>query len=129
MIRLGSWLTIGSMSRRDLSLPLIRLAMYLVSVDLVVLANERTKRILVSFSLSQPSPIVLALSQLDTRYFAGIASLYRWNLDFVLYQKGFKEHIARSTRSDYGRSVNLELGFLPAGEYVVHVSKACSSTL
>lgn len=75
----------------------------------------------VTFSLTQPSPTIVVLSQLDGRYFIDITGRWYWNLEFVLFKKGEEDAIAESTYSSfYSRSVNVEVD-LEAGDYIVQV--------
>ncbi|KAJ2971004.1 hypothetical protein NUW58_g9536 [Xylaria curta] len=72
-----------------------------------------------AFSLAKPSPVVIVLSQLDTRYYRGLEGQYRFELNFRLHKKGQEDYVVRSI-SPYcqTRSVNVELE-LEAGEYTV----------
>ncbi|QRW14157.1 calpain family cysteine protease [Ceratobasidium sp. AG-Ba] len=77
-----------------------------------------------TLSVSEETPAVLVLSQLDSRYFSDISGCYEWALDFVIYKKGAPadEPYARSTHSVlWRRSVSVELDHLEAGEYVIQV--------
>ncbi|RYC65051.1 hypothetical protein CHU98_g1171 [Xylaria longipes] len=71
------------------------------------------------FSLAKTGPVVLVLSQLDTRYYRGLEGQYRFELNFRLHKKGQEDYVVRSI-SPYrqNRSVNVELE-LEAGEYTV----------
>ncbi|KAI0471213.1 hypothetical protein F4859DRAFT_505106 [Xylaria cf. heliscus] len=71
------------------------------------------------FSLAKTGPVVLVLSQLDTRYYRGLEGQYRYELNFRLHEKGKEDYVVRSI-SPYRqtRSVNVELE-LKAGEYIV----------
>ncbi|KAJ6479648.1 hypothetical protein C8R45DRAFT_872686 [Mycena sanguinolenta] len=74
-----------------------------------------------SFSISKTAFTIVVLSQLDTRYFKGIAPLCYWNFDFVLFKRGQKEPLDASTHSRFtSRSVSLEFPALEEGEYIVH---------
>ncbi|KAI0454318.1 hypothetical protein F5B21DRAFT_514761 [Xylaria acuta] len=72
-----------------------------------------------AFSLAKTGPVVLVLSQLDTRYYRGLEGQYRFELNFRLHKKGQEDYVVRSI-SPYRqtRSVNVELE-LEAGEYTV----------
>ncbi|KAJ6521660.1 hypothetical protein DFH09DRAFT_214623 [Mycena vulgaris] len=74
-----------------------------------------------SFSLPKTTFTILVLSQLDVRYFKGIAPACYWNFDFVLYKRGQKEPIDTSSHSRFSsRGVSLEFQDLEEGEYIVH---------
>ncbi|KAJ7479510.1 hypothetical protein FB451DRAFT_1395096 [Mycena latifolia] len=74
-----------------------------------------------SFSLSKTTFAIIVLSQLDVRYFKGIAPPCYWNFDFILFKKGQKEPIDTSSHSRFtSRSVSLEFPDLEEGEYIVH---------
>ncbi|KAJ7510949.1 cysteine proteinase [Mycena galericulata] len=74
-----------------------------------------------SFSISKTAFTILVLSQLDARYFKGIAAPCYWNFDFILYRRGRKEPVDVSSHSRFtSRSVSLEFQTLEAGEYIVH---------
>ncbi|KAL0581775.1 hypothetical protein V5O48_000252 [Marasmius crinis-equi] len=62
-----------------------------------------------TFTLSQYSPVVIVLSQINDRYFSEISGRYKWTFDFMLFEKGHKDYIAQSSHTKlYARSVNLE---------------------
>jgi hypothetical protein len=76
--------------------------------------------------LTRESPIVLVLSQLDTRYFRGLQGQYNFRLQFRLHEEGSpgaEDYIVRS-HGNYlmDRSVSVELPSMPAGKYVVFIS-------
>ncbi|KAH8893143.1 cysteine proteinase [Thozetella sp. PMI_491] len=74
-----------------------------------------------SFTLSRPGPVVIVLSQLDSRYFRGLEGKYRFKLSFRVHKAGEDDYIVRSQASYYmSRSANVELN-LEAGEYHVLV--------
>ncbi|KAB5590082.1 hypothetical protein CTheo_6472 [Ceratobasidium theobromae] len=80
----------------------------------------------VSFTISvtESTPAVIVLSQLDDRYYREISGYSKWSLDFVIYRKGAPADrpLARSPHSLFWRrSVNIELNCLEVGEYVIHV--------
>ncbi|KAJ3479673.1 hypothetical protein NLI96_g8895 [Meripilus lineatus] len=73
-----------------------------------------------TFAISEKTPAVIVLQQIDTRYFMDHAGWLQFNFDFVLFKKGSKEPIARPVKPmPASRSVNLEIELEP-GEYVVH---------
>ncbi|QRV99267.1 calpain family cysteine protease [Ceratobasidium sp. AG-Ba] len=77
-----------------------------------------------TISVSDDTPAVIVLSQLDTRFFGEISGIYRWTADFVVYRKGAPadEPYTRSVHTElWRRSVSVELDNLEAGDYVVHV--------
>ncbi|KAJ7226499.1 hypothetical protein B0H12DRAFT_1240580 [Mycena haematopus] len=74
-----------------------------------------------SFSISSAAFTIVVLSQLDVRYFKGIAPLCYWNFDFVVFKRGQKEPLDTSSHSRFtSRSVSLEFPELEEGEYIVH---------
>lgn len=74
-----------------------------------------------TLSVSQPGPVVIALSQLDERYFRGLEGQYQFELALRLHKSGHEDYIVRS-QAPYRmrRSINVELE-LEAGEYDVRV--------
>ncbi|RPA96764.1 cysteine proteinase [Choiromyces venosus 120613-1] len=70
-------------------------------------------------TVTQKGPLVIVLSQLDDRYFRGLAGQYSFNMHFRVQKDGETEYITRS-RSNVGmsRSVNAELELEP-GKYIV----------
>ncbi|KAI0864295.1 hypothetical protein F4860DRAFT_465773 [Xylaria cubensis] len=71
------------------------------------------------FSLAKTGPVVLVLSQLDTRYYRGLEGQYRFELNFRLHKEGEEDYVVRSIAPyRQTRSVNVELE-LEAGEYTV----------
>ncbi|QRW14156.1 calpain family cysteine protease [Ceratobasidium sp. AG-Ba] len=77
-----------------------------------------------TFSVTEDTPAVIVLSQLDDRYFSEISGYSQWTLEFVIYRKGAPadEPYASSAHTVFWRrSINVELDDLEAGEYVVHV--------
>ncbi|KAG4282263.1 hypothetical protein FPRO04_13307 [Fusarium proliferatum] len=75
--------------------------------------------------LTQNSPLVLVLSQLDGRYFKGLHGQYSFRLHFRLHYEdspNVEDYIVRS-HGNYlmERSVSVELRDLPAGNYVVYL--------
>ncbi|TVY22911.1 hypothetical protein LHYA1_G008123 [Lachnellula hyalina] len=73
------------------------------------------------FILEKKANVVLVLSQLDDRYFAGLAGQYEFELSFRVHRAGEEDYIVRS-HGGYSmrRSVTAELE-LEAGEYHVLV--------
>ncbi|KAL1966929.1 hypothetical protein VTN77DRAFT_3673 [Rasamsonia byssochlamydoides] len=71
--------------------------------------------------LTKTSPVVIVLSQLDTRYFRGLEGEYNFTLQFRLEKEGEEDYIVRS-RNNYmmNRSVNTDIT-LDAGRYSVLV--------
>jgi len=70
-------------------------------------------------NVTTKGPVVIVLSQLDHRYFRGLAGQYTFNLHFRIQKEDETEYITRS-RSNVGmsRSVNAELELEP-GKYIV----------
>lgn len=75
--------------------------------------------------LTKSSPLVLALSQLDGRYFKGLAGQYVFRINFRLHNQdtpGAEDYIVRSHGNYFmKRSVAVEVPDLPAGDYVVYL--------
>lgn len=75
--------------------------------------------------LSRASPVVLALSQLDGRYFKGLHGQYVFRIHFRLHQQdraGAEDFIVRSHGNYFmKRSVAVEIPELSPGNYVVYV--------
>lgn len=76
--------------------------------------------------LTKESPLVLVLSQLDTRYFRGLQGQYNFRLQFRVHEEGrpgAEEYIVRS-HGNYlmDRSVSVELPSLGPGNFVVFIS-------
>ncbi|PCH00265.1 Peptidase C2, calpain family [Penicillium occitanis (nom. inval.)] len=71
--------------------------------------------------ISRTSPVVVVLSQLDTRYFRGLEGEYDFTLQFRLQKEGEEDYIVRSsTNYMMSRSVNTDIT-LDAGRYCVLV--------
>ena len=75
--------------------------------------------------LTEDSPLILTLSQLDTKYFKGLQGQYTYRLHFRLHNNDSpraEDYIVRS-HGNYltSRSVSVELPDMPAGEYTVYV--------
>ena len=78
--------------------------------------------------LTEDSPLVLVLSQLDDRYFKGLRGQYTFRLHFRLHEQdrpGAEDYIVRS-HGNYlmSRSVSIEIPDMPAGDYSVFISVA-----
>lgn len=69
--------------------------------------------------VTQGGPIVIVLSQLDTRYFKGLAGEYTFVLKFRVQKHGEEDYLLRSHSSHFmARSVNAEINLDP-GRYDV----------
>ncbi|CAE6382095.1 unnamed protein product [Rhizoctonia solani] len=76
-----------------------------------------------TFSVTEDSPAILVLSQLNDRYFRDVASYNDWNMDFVVYRAGApaKQPYTRSYHNVlWKRTVSVELAKLEKGDYVLH---------
>ncbi|KAI3534056.1 calpain family cysteine protease [Colletotrichum abscissum] len=76
--------------------------------------------------LSKDGPLVLVLTQLDTRYFKGLQGQYSFRIHFRVHERdrpGAEDYIVRS-HGNYvmDRSVSVELPDMPAGEYSIFMS-------
>ncbi|CAK7268663.1 hypothetical protein SEPCBS119000_003175 [Sporothrix epigloea] len=76
--------------------------------------------------LTKASPLVLVLSQLDARYFRGLAGQYYFRLHFRLHEQGrpgAEDYVVRS-HGNYlmDRSVSVELPSMEPGNYSVFLS-------
>ncbi|RKO88674.1 hypothetical protein BDK51DRAFT_17293, partial [Blyttiomyces helicus] len=71
---------------------------------------------------SSLSPVVIVLSQLDTRYFKDLTGPFNFHLQLRIYEEGNESGnwIGRAFGTPGQRSVNMELDF-PAGRYIVYV--------
>ncbi|CAE6435973.1 unnamed protein product [Rhizoctonia solani] len=77
-----------------------------------------------SFNVKEDTPAVIVLSQLNDRHFSEISGYSQWTLEFVVYRKGAPASDPYTSSAHtifWRRSVNVELGNLEAGDYVVHV--------
>ncbi|KAF8597839.1 cysteine proteinase [Ceratobasidium sp. AG-I] len=77
-----------------------------------------------TFSVTEDTPAVIVLSQLDDRYFSEISGYSQWTMEFIIYRKNApaSEPYASSAHTIFWRrSINIDLDNLEAGEYVVHV--------
>lgn len=76
-------------------------------------------------SLSQESPVVMSLSQLDGRYFEGLHGQYAFRLHFRLHHRNYsaaEDYIVRSHGNYFTRrSVSVDIPQLFPGCYTVHV--------
>lgn len=75
--------------------------------------------------LTQDSPLILTVCQLDSKYFKGLTGQYTYRLHFRLHYQdspNAEDYIVRS-HGNYltSRSVSVELPDMPAGEYTVYV--------
>ncbi|KIY72958.1 cysteine proteinase [Cylindrobasidium torrendii FP15055 ss-10] len=75
-----------------------------------------------TFTVPQAAPqSIIVLSRADTRYFEDIGGRCEWSFDFVVFKKGEKKMLTKSSYVwPYTRSVNAVVDLEP-GEYVVHV--------
>lgn len=76
--------------------------------------------------LTKDSPLVLVMSQLDTRYFKGLQGQYSFRLQFRVHEQsapGAEDYIVRS-HGNYlmDRSVGVEIPSMAAGNYTVFLS-------
>ena len=72
-----------------------------------------------TFTITEKTPTVIVLQQIDTRYFRDHSGWLAYLFDFVLFKKGSKEPIARPVKtSPLNRSVSIEIELEP-GDYVV----------
>lgn len=69
------------------------------------------------FKVTSPSPTVVALSQVDSRYYGGLIGQYGYRLSFRLHKYGSKDHIVQG-HSSGDRSAVAEVHLTP-GRYVV----------
>ncbi|GLI76196.1 hypothetical protein PoHVEF18_004467 [Penicillium ochrochloron] len=70
-------------------------------------------------NVTEAGPTVIVLSQLDTRYFKGLAGEYSFVLKFRLQREGDEDYMVRSHSSHFmARSVNAEIDLEP-GRYQV----------
>ncbi|KAM3073665.1 hypothetical protein ACMFMG_004450 [Clarireedia jacksonii] len=112
-------------TRLFMDCPNWRLTQKWISVD-VPWRSEFEQRF--TITLQKESPVVLVISQLDDRYFAGLCGQYQFRLQFRLHEIGSpdeEDYIVRS-HGNYlmNRSVVSELKSLPAGTYSVFMMVA-----
>ncbi|KAJ5346706.1 hypothetical protein N7541_009188 [Penicillium brevicompactum] len=70
--------------------------------------------------VTRSGPVVIVLSQLDTRYFKGLAGEYSFVLKFRLQKEGEEDYLVRSHSSHFmGRSVNAEINLDPGHYHVL----------
>ncbi|KAJ6128874.1 hypothetical protein N7471_010091 [Penicillium samsonianum] len=70
--------------------------------------------------VTRSGPVVIVLSQLDTRYFKGLAGEYSFVLKFRLQKQGEQDYLVRSHSSHFmGRSVNAEINLDPGRYHVL----------
>ncbi|KAE8145122.1 hypothetical protein BDV25DRAFT_165355, partial [Aspergillus avenaceus] len=71
-------------------------------------------------NVTKAGPVVLVLSQLDTRYFKGLADEYSYMLKFRVQKEGDDEYMVRSHSSHLiSRSVNAEVDLEPGCYHVL----------
>lgn len=71
-------------------------------------------------NVTQAGPVVIVLSQLDSRYFKGLAGEYSFVLKFRVQKEGEEDYIVRSQSSHLmGRSVNAEIDLDPGRYHVL----------
>ncbi|KAJ5316813.1 hypothetical protein N7508_001321 [Penicillium antarcticum] len=70
--------------------------------------------------VTKSGPVVIVLSQLDTRYFKGLAGEYSFVLKFRLQKEDEEDYLVRSHSSHFmGRSVNAEISLDPGRYHVL----------
>ncbi|RJE17017.1 calpain-like protein, partial [Aspergillus sclerotialis] len=70
--------------------------------------------------LAKTSPLVIVLSQLDTRFFKGLAGEYEFVLKFRLQKEGEEDYIVRShSNCLMSRAVNAEINLDPGRYHVL----------
>ncbi|KAJ5717806.1 Alpha/beta hydrolase fold-3 [Penicillium malachiteum] len=71
-------------------------------------------------NITQAGPVVIVLSQLDTRYFMGLQGEYSFVLKFRVQKEGEEEYTVRSHSSHFmRRSVNAEINLEPGRYHVL----------
>lgn len=71
-------------------------------------------------NITEAGPVVIVLSQLDTRYFKGLAGEYTFVLKFRVQKEGEEDYLVRSHSSHFmGRSVNAEINLDPGRYHVL----------
>jgi hypothetical protein len=75
-------------------------------------------------TVTEPGPLVVVLSQPDTRYFYGLAGRYLYSLHFRVYKEGSDTYLFRSMHNSgngavHTRSVSAELDDVEPGTYSV----------
>ncbi|OQE26736.1 hypothetical protein PENSTE_c005G00101 [Penicillium steckii] len=70
--------------------------------------------------VTKSGPVVIVLSQLDTRYFKGLTGEYNFVLKFRVQKEGEEDYMVRSHSSHFmGRSVNAEINLDPGRYHVL----------
>ncbi|KAI8895362.1 hypothetical protein BC833DRAFT_601562 [Globomyces pollinis-pini] len=75
-------------------------------------------------TITQPTPVVLALSKSDTRYFKSLSGILQHYLSFEVYKEGETKYFTKNRTldiSEYTRSVACEIDRLEIGVYYVVV--------
>ncbi|KAJ5686577.1 hypothetical protein N7536_009196 [Penicillium majusculum] len=81
-------------------------------------ADYHTTKFMMEVNTS--GPVVIVLSQLDARYFKGLAGEYSFVLKFRLQKAGEQDYLVRSHSSHFmGRSVNAEIDLDPGRYHVL----------
>ncbi|KAL2826103.1 hypothetical protein BDW59DRAFT_161229 [Aspergillus cavernicola] len=71
-------------------------------------------------NITKPGPVILVVSQLDTRYFKGLAGEYDFVLKFRLQKEGEDDYIVRShNNSLISRSTNAEVNLEPGSYHIL----------
>ncbi|KAL3476215.1 hypothetical protein BJX99DRAFT_146121 [Aspergillus californicus] len=71
-------------------------------------------------NVTKSSPIILSVSQLDTRYFKGLAGEYEFVLKFRLQKEGEDDYIVRSQNNSLiSRATNAEVTLEPGSYHVL----------
>lgn len=71
-------------------------------------------------NVTKSGPVVIVLSQLDTRYFKGLSGEYNFVLKFRVQKEGEEDYMVRSHSSHFmGRSVNAEINLDPGRYHVL----------
>lgn len=72
-------------------------------------------------TVTKPGPVVIVLSQLDSRYFRGLQGQYRFDLAIRVHEAGNEDYIVRGEQQfRVERSTNVELDLEP-GEYDIRI--------
>lgn len=70
--------------------------------------------------VTKSGPVVIVLSQLDTRYFKGLSGEYNFVLKFRVQKEGEEDYMVRSHSSHFmARSVNAEIDLEPGSYHVL----------
>ncbi|KAL4915206.1 hypothetical protein BDW62DRAFT_203810 [Aspergillus aurantiobrunneus] len=71
-------------------------------------------------NVTKPGPVILVLSQLDTRYFKGLIGEYDFVLKFRLQKEGEDDYIVRSVNNSLiSRSTNAEVDLEPGTYHIL----------